>query len=202
MGTTTIKLTPADHGRRMSLADFEHAEVQEGKLYELGRGVVVVSDVPNPPHFAQLNAIRKQLVLYDATHPGRIAMIGGGAECKILVPELESERHPDLTLYKTPPPSADSAAWRDWVPEVVVEIVSPGSEQRDYHEKSEEYLAFGVREYWVFDAERGEMLVLRRSKGAWVERVLRPPEVYRTRLLPGLEFACGPVFEAARAVGG
>jgi Uma2 family endonuclease len=200
MGTTAIKLTPADHGRRMSLADFEHAEVQEGRLYELGRGIVVVSDVPKPRHLAQLTAVRRQLAAYDLAHPGRLFTVAGGSDCKILLPTLESERHPDLALYKTPPPSDDDGAWRDWVPEVVIEIVSPGSEQRDYHEKSEEYLAFGVREYWVFDADRGEMLVLRRSKGAWVERVLRPPEVYRTRLLPGLEFACGPVFEAARAV--
>ncbi len=27
------------------------------------------------------------------------------------------------------------------------------------------------------------------------------PKVYRTRLLPGSEFACGPVFEAAEAAG-
>ena len=48
MSTQTIKIGPADHGRRMSLADFEHAEVQEGLLYELGRGVIIVSDVPGP----------------------------------------------------------------------------------------------------------------------------------------------------------
>lgn len=33
-----IKVGPADHGRQMSLADFDHAEVQEGYFYELGRG--------------------------------------------------------------------------------------------------------------------------------------------------------------------
>ena len=42
---TRIKVGPKDHGRRMSLADFDHAEVQEGHLYELGRGVIIVSDV-------------------------------------------------------------------------------------------------------------------------------------------------------------
>jgi hypothetical protein len=30
MGKTLTKIGPADHGRRMSLDEFEHAKVQEG----------------------------------------------------------------------------------------------------------------------------------------------------------------------------
>ena len=149
MSTTAIKIVPTDHGRRMSLADFEHAEVQEGFLYELGRGVIVVSDVPNPPHLAQVNAIRRQFSAHELSHPDRIYAIAGGSECKILLASLDSERHPDLAIYKTPPPTANEEAWATWVPEIVIEIVSPGSEERDYGEKPEEYLRFGVKEYWL-----------------------------------------------------
>jgi Uma2 family endonuclease len=202
MSTVAVKIGPGDHGRRMSLADFEHAEAQEGSVYELGRGIIVVSDVPNPPHLALVTAIRLQLFAYAIAHPGRIYTIASGGECKILVADLESERHPDLALYRSPPPAADSAVWWRWIPELVVEVVSPGSEQRDYQEKREEYLRFGVQEYWIVDAARREMLVLRRHGGRWDEQVVRPPETYRTGLLPGLEFACGPVFEAADALGG
>lgn len=200
MGTQTIKIGPADHGRSMSLPDFEHAEVQEGHLYELGRGVIIVSDVPSPRHLMQLNALRRQLHGYDLQHPGRIHSIAGGSECKILLADLESERHPDVALYKNPPPEGDDF-WASWIPEIVVEVVSPGSQQRDYVEKREEYLRFGVREYWIVDAEREEVLVLRRSGGRWVERTLHASDTYRTRLLPDFVFACQPVFEAARSVG-
>jgi hypothetical protein len=58
MAQTAVKIGPQDQGRRMSLADFEHAETQEGYLYELGRGVIVVSDVPKPSHAAQIATIR------------------------------------------------------------------------------------------------------------------------------------------------
>jgi Uma2 family endonuclease len=200
MSTQTIKIGPADHGRRMSLADFEHAEVQEGRLYELGRGVITVSDVPGPRHLVQLNAIRRQLHAYDLQHPDKIHTIASGSDCKILLADLESERHPDVAIYKNPPPEGDDF-WASWIPEIVMEVVSPGSEQRDYVEKREEYLRFGVREYWIVDAGREEVLVLRRSGGRWVERVLRVADVYRTRLLPDFEFRCEPIFEAARAVG-
>jgi len=179
----------------MSLADFDHAQGQEGYLYELHKGVIVVSDVPNPPHLEQLLEIRRQVGRYDLLHPGLIHAIVGGGECKLLIGEEESERHPDVAVYKTPPPDED--VWATWIPELVMEIVSPGSEHRDYVEKREEYLLFGVREYWILDAEKGEILVLRRRGGKWTERVVRPPAVVTTKLLPGFEFNCAAVFAAA-----
>ena|SRR5438132_40852 len=192
-----IKVGPADHGRPMSLADFDHAEVQEGYLYELGRGVIVVSDVPKKKHLYQVDAIKDQLRAYKLGHPGRIQIIAGGGECKILVVGYESERHPDLAIYKTVPPEEGEDFWSTWIPELVIEVVSPGSELRDYQEKREEYLAFGVHEYWIFDADKQEMLVLQRVGGRWREKVVRPPEIYQTRVLPGLQFSCASVFQAA-----
>jgi Uma2 family endonuclease len=200
MNQLAEKIGPPDHGRRMSLADFEHAETVEGSLYELGRGVIIVSDVPNPPHFAQVSTLRLHLAAYVLAHPGRIYGIAAGGECKILLSDLDSERHPDLAVYRTPPPGEGSEVWYIWVPEIVIEVVSPDSEHRDYFEKREEYLAFGVLEYWIFNADRDELLVLRRHGGRWAEQTIRPPQTYSTRRLPGLVIDCAAVFQAARAV--
>jgi hypothetical protein len=41
------------------------------------------------------------------------------------------------------------------------------------------------------------MVVMRRSRGRWVETTVKPPAIYRTRLLPGLELSIADVFEAA-----
>jgi Uma2 family endonuclease len=201
MPETTIKIGPRDQGRRMSLQEFDRAEGVEGYLYELNRGVVVVMDVPADKHFAQVDALREQLYLYRASHPGAIHRIGGSLDCKILLTDLESERHPDVTVYKKPRP-AGKDYWASWVPDLVIEVVSPGSEERDYVEKREEYLAFGVREYWIVDADKGEVLVLRRRGSRWVEQVVRPPEIYQPRLLPGFAFDCARVFQAAEDAGG
>src|SRR5262249_8722272 len=112
MSTVKIQVGPEDNGRRMSLADFEFAEVKEGYRYELAWGVIVVPEVANPPHGAQVNAVRDQLVVYKVTNPGRIYDVFAASDCKLLVEDFESERHPDLAVYKTPPPSRDSTAWR------------------------------------------------------------------------------------------
>ena len=125
---TRVKIGPADNGRRMSLAEFEHAEVVEGRIYELGRGVIVVSDVPNAFHLALFTEVRWQIDGYHRNQRKRIYTVAGGAECKILLDDLESERHPDLAVYKTAPPGQDADIWAYWIPEIVVEIVSPGSE--------------------------------------------------------------------------
>lgn len=193
MSTTTLKITPADNGRPMSLAEFDHAEAEEGSLYELSRGIITVVDVPNSGHLACIVAIRRQLGAYDLANPGAIHTVAGGSDCKILIETLESERHPDLAIYKTPPPETN--LWSEWVPEIVIEVVSASSRARDYSEKPDEYFAFGVREYWIVDPGKKLMLVMKRSAGAWAQTTIRPPKLYRTRLLPGFEFDCARLFK-------
>jgi len=187
---------PQDHGRRMDLADFEHATVQEGYLYELGRGIIEVSDVPHPRHGAQVDELRVQMYAYRAANPGKIHRIAAGNECKILLWDLQSERHPDLAIYLKPRPRGDDF-WSRWIPEIVVEIVSLSSQTRDYEDKREEYLRFGIKEYWIFDAPAQGLLVLQRVRGKWRETRLHPPEIHRTKLLPGFDLDCAAVFRAA-----
>jgi len=200
MPKTAVIIGPQDRGRLMSLAEFDHADVQPGYVYELGRGIIVVSDVPSRPHFAQVNAARRQFSAYDLAYPGRIHAIGTGSECKLLIGMFDSERHPDLAIYKYPPLNDDNL-WAVWIPNIAIEIVSEGSQDRDYILKREEYWQFGVGEYWILDAFRRELLVLRRGKHDWKQIRVRPPKLYKTRLLPGFAFDCGLVFEAAKAAG-
>jgi Uma2 family endonuclease len=200
MSRTATIVGPGDHGRRMSLEEFDNAEGVEGHLYELGRGVITVVDVPDPRHFRAFHAIHRQLTAYDLSHPGRIQQIGGGGECKILISGLDSERHPDLAVYATPTPAGPDV-WSHWVPDLVVEVVSPASEQRDYVEKREEYLRFGIKEYWIVDEAKDQMLALVRFRGAWRERTVRPGELYEPKVLPGLSFDLKQVFEQARGQG-
>jgi Uma2 family endonuclease len=199
MSKIITRIGPADHGRRMSLDDFEDAEAQEGYLYELSRGVVTVSEIPHPIHFRLVDAVNQQLRAYQFTNPGQIVAIGAGSDCKLLIEGLGSERHPDVAVYKKDQPDAGTSfeIWARWVPELVIEVVSPGSRQRDYEEKPEEYLRLGVKEYWIVDADDRALVVMRRSRGRWVETTVRPPATHRTRLLPDFEFSIEAVFTTA-----
>jgi|ERR1051325_5134182 hypothetical protein len=95
------KIGRRDHGRKMSLKAFEFVETEEGWLYELARGYVVVSDVPNFPHMRQALFQCENVDHYKVENPGRIYAVLTGSECKLPIPEWESERHPDISIYLT-----------------------------------------------------------------------------------------------------
>ena len=125
--TMPLRIGPADNSRVMSLEEFREAEVEEGYRYELARGVLEVSEVPNDPHgvivWRLISAIRD----YDREHPGVVYRAGGGSEFRLWLPALISGRNPDVAvaLRNTP---------RDWrgrrPPSLAFEVVSPGSEAR------------------------------------------------------------------------
>ena len=196
MQKIAIRITPADHGKPMSLDDFDQAEVQEGYLYELSRGIVTVAGKSGIQHLRQILAIRRQLEAYDRAHPGRIVSIAAVNRCKIPLIDLQSQRRPDLAVHRNLAPD-EVDVWGYWTPELVIEVVTPESARRDYFEKPEEYLQFGVLEYWIVDAQRQEMLALRRRAGKWAERIVRPPEMYRSKSLGGFVLDSGAVFAAA-----
>jgi Uma2 family endonuclease len=77
------------------------------------------------------------------------------------------------------------------VPTIVVELVSKGKRDliRDYEEKRDEYLALGVREYWVFDRFARCLTVYRPQGSTSVQQVVREGEIYTTPLLPGFELS-------------
>jgi hypothetical protein len=198
MSKTITRIGSADHGRPMALDEFAEAEGLEGRVYELSRGIVTVVEIPKKRHMLQVSAVRDQLQVFKALNPGRIKVIAAGNECKLIISDPGSERHPDLAVYLTPPPEReDDDFWVRWVSELVIEVVSPSSRKRDYDEKPEEYLRAGVKEYWIVDADMRAMTVLRRSRSRWIETKVAPPSVHRTRLLPCLAFSIESVFKSA-----
>ena len=191
-----IHVGPQDNGQRMSLDDFDHAVAQEGYVYELGKGVIEVSEVPNRRHLLQVHELRRQLTSYDLAHPSTIDTIAGATDAKLLIGPSESERHPDIVVYLDPPLDEEDV-WSKWVPEIVIEVVSPRSAKRDYEEKPDEYLEFGVDLYLVVDSYKQQMKVHDRWRGQWKTRVVRPGQKFSTPLLPGFSLDLKKVFAAA-----
>src|SRR5215510_5854183 len=195
-----VILGPEHQGQRMSLSQFEPAKGQEGCNFELARGIVVVSDVPDIPHMDQVWVVRESMFEYYTQHAGLIYRIAGAGECKLLLWDMASERHPDLAIYLKPPPKVrGSRVWSMWIPEIVIEIVSADSKDRDYVEKREEYWTLGVKEYWIVDAELGQIMALRRGRGQWLQKILGPSDYLETKLLPGFRLACRKVLDLGQS---
>src|SRR5262249_10559630 len=102
---------------------------------------------------------------------------------------------------------ADRAIWaglgrlprRGETPTILVEFVSAGKRDRelDYEEKRDEYLAIGVKEYWVFDRFHHTLTVYTLRGKRAKKQVYQKDQTYSTRLLPGFELPLARLFAIA-----
>lgn len=195
MAGVKMKIGPADQGRTMSLADFIDAVVVSGYGYELGRGVVEVTEVPNDSHGQVVDNLREAISQFRRENPEVIRRVPEGSGVQLVIPEWESERHPDLSvIFLNTPPNERGRR----MPRLVIEVVSPGrsARDRDYLTKREEYLTFGIEEYWIVDPELRQVKVNSRSVSgnAWVDRDFRDDEVIESGLLKGFGVRVGSLW--------
>jgi Uma2 family endonuclease len=70
-------------------------------------------------------------------------------------------------------------------PDLVIEIVSPDSVERDYEKKRKQYQRFKVPEYWIIDEEEKIVLLLRRNRRGRYQEVQPRRGVFRSEVLTG-----------------
>jgi Uma2 family endonuclease len=107
---------------------------------------------------------------------------------------------PDL-LYLSNARAADALTPKHvrGVPELVVEIGSPGTRTRDETVKRQLYERTGVSEYWVVDPEIETIRVYRRTRNTFarvIELSANAGDVLTTPLLPGLDIPLSRVLKA------
>jgi Uma2 family endonuclease len=90
----------------------------------------------------------------------------------------------------------------DWLiegpPDLIVEILSRGTRQRDLETKREAYARFGVREYWIVDPVADSVTVLELRGEAYVPVPLLASGVIQSRVLPELALTLEEVFAGAK----
>jgi Uma2 family endonuclease len=185
MATTTapLRIGPTDHGRTMTLEEFLEAEEVEGYGFELARGVLEATEVPDDPHGVVVANLYDTVSRYRREHPGHVHRYGGGNEIRFWLPRMVSGRNPDLAVVLRGAP-------KDWrgrrIPVLAAEVVSRSSVKRDYETKREEYLVYGLLEYWIVDPLLRQVTVLTRRGDAWDESVFRDDQVILSLVLPDL----------------
>src|SRR5262245_40649464 len=161
---TLLRLGPADHGRPITLEEFEHASGEEGYNYELIRGRVYVSPKPNPSHDYFLAWLGTSLRKYAWDHPQVVNYISQAA--RTFVPQEEapeiSAPDPDRALYAHYSLAArtlDPRCERDDA-YLVVEVVSDDPEKDHVPNADLDLPLRSIKEYWVLDARDPEQPVL------------------------------------------
>jgi len=180
--TTPDRIGPGDNGRAMTLAELQEAEVEDGYRYELARGVLEVTEVPGDPHGDVVANLFDAISRYRRDHRGFIGRYGGGSEFRFWLPRMVSGRNPDLGVVLQDAPK-DHRGRR--IAALAAEVVSATSVKRDYETKREEYLAYGLLEYWIVDPRKRQVTVLTRHGDTWNELVVRNDQVIPSAVLPG-----------------
>lgn len=81
-------------------------------------------------------------------------------------------------------------------PDLVIEVLSPGTANRDRTYKRTLYARYGVKEYWLVDSETRTVEVLVLGETGFVQRgIFRGSEQISSILLSGLQVNVAQVFE-------
>lgn len=161
---------------------------------ELFHGVVVMSPRPAPRHSKGFQEILFQL--------GQFARAGGRADvyaqtdlkisdCSVLRPDI-------YAYYPSTPTTAAAIPDRlSEAPDLVVEVLSPGSEAYDLITKKEEYEQRGVKECWVIDPRDARTRAWHREGSRLIESLVEGLSL-ASRALPGFTLDLGAL---AKAIG-
>lgn len=110
-------------------------------------------------------------------------------------------RIPDLVVFSEELAAVMQGAKRSLVmldmpmPELVVELVSPSQESRDYRYKRSEYAARGIMEYWVVDAIAQKMTLFQWVEGFYDEFVFTGDMVINSPFLGELTLTAAQVLQ-------
>jgi Uma2 family endonuclease len=195
---TVLKLGPGDHGRPMTLEEFEHGDYEEGHQYELIDGRLYVSPAPDAPVGILEKWLCTKVDDYARANPHVLNFVYNRARVFIPSDAAVTAAEPDLAAYKDFPlhlPLRD-IRWQDTSPILVGEVVSHDA-CKDLVRNVDLYLQVPtIREYWILagqeDADRPTLRVYRRHGKRWRVVEAGYGEDYTTKLLPGFTLTIDP----------
>ena len=131
-----------------------------GMRYEIIRGDLYMSPAPRPKHQRVIVALLKHLLTYLEQKPIGEVLI---SPIDLILPDLTDPVQPDLLFISQEKLDIVKENFIEGVPELIVEVLSPGNPEHDRRTKFRVYAAAGVKEYWLIDpdARTTEVYVLR-----------------------------------------
>jgi Uma2 family endonuclease len=174
----------------ITVADLENYP-DDGNRYELIEGELYVSTAPGLPHQFVLVNLLAAFISYLKTDPIGKIVPGAGAVFSNFDAVI-----PDLVFVTNERLSQIVANDRfNAAPEIVMEVLSPGSEnrRRDLVAKRKLYHKYGVQEYWVVDQQNQSVLIYRYTKTE--EMIFKASDTLKSDLLPGFEISVENLFK-------
>ncbi|MBD5480622.1 MAG: Uma2 family endonuclease [Lachnospiraceae bacterium] len=133
-----------------ALPDGERAELIDGKIYYMAP--------PNTRHQRLVSDLHYQIKDYIKQNKGECEVFP--APFAVFLNENnENYVEPDISVICDKNKITDKGC--NGAPDWIIEIVSSGSKSMDYFKKLFKYRTAGVREYWIVDPIKNQILVYR-----------------------------------------
>jgi Uma2 family endonuclease len=139
----------------------------EGTLAEIIDGSIYMTPPPNADHqdiSLKLSA-RIFLSIENKKNSGRVFAAPFG----VFLDENENAVQPDIVYIRARNKSIIKPDAAHGVPDLLIEILSPGNRNHDLRRKKNIYLRFGVPEYWIIDPSTYEAVGYKIQDEKYVE---------------------------------
>jgi Uma2 family endonuclease len=183
----------------MTLAEYLNYDDGTDRRYELVNGELIAMPTESTlniqiatfllTHFLQLG-----IPFYRLTMKAQVAVSGAQA----------TAREPDLMVLSEETAAALDGATHCLIthdmppPLLVVEVVSPGQENRDYRHKRTEYAGRQIPEYWIVDPIAQKITVLEWVDGMYEEQVFQGDQAIVSPQFASLNLIAATVLNAGR----
>lgn len=183
--------------RKMTLAEYLNYDDGTDARYGLENGELIEM----PPESELNRRIAIFLLPYFAQH---LHISGDRLTMKTEIVVTSSQattRLPDVMILSEELVTALEGASRSTVmldmppPLLVVDMVSPGQENRNYRYKRSEYAARGILEYWIVDPMQQKVTVLEWVEGLYEEMVYQGDSPIVSPLFGALDLTAAQILQ-------
>jgi Uma2 family endonuclease len=183
--------------KKLTFAEFLEFSIDTDVLYELENGELI--------EMALESEINRRIAMFLVAY---LLQLGVSYRRITLKTEIVVHsrqvgvRVPDLVIFSEELELAMQGAKRSLVlmdmppPLLVVEIVSPNQESRDYRYKRSEYAARGIMEYWIVDPIAQKLTILQWVEGFYDELVFTGEMAIASPLLGELDLTAAKIWQS------
>jgi len=177
---------------KFSYRDYKSLPESDTKRYELIEGELIM--VPSPTTYHQRIAGNLEYVLREFMESRNLGFIYH-APCDVVLSE-ENVFQPDIFFITRERSEIITEENIQGPPDLVIEILSPSTAERDRTHERTLYARHGVREYWIVDPdERTVKIMILKEKGLDVVGLYQGKARVESPLLPGLVIDLKQIFE-------
>ncbi|MCI0694969.1 Uma2 family endonuclease [candidate division KSB1 bacterium] len=189
-----MAITILDTSKRLEVFTYEdYLNLPDnGKRYEIINGELYMVPAPTLGHQDTIGEFHLTIGIFLKANPiGKIYL----APTDIIFSDIDVLQ-PDLIFVSKEKFDILTRENIQGAPDLVIEVLSPGTEKRDRTIKLKAYSKFGVLEYWMANDEKATVEVWRRKgKKLVFHALLDKTQTLTTPLLPELEIPLAKIFQ-------